>query len=111
MSLQAGVGDMQKELDLVWEHLLPAMGGGALPENRPAELTLRECCESLSLPPVAGSREVPDGVLGRDVCFAVNPRGVRFARLDRADGGLKLAFGWGDGSPVRRESTRRATRR
>ncbi|MBQ3345185.1 MAG: serine hydrolase [Kiritimatiellae bacterium] len=92
VSLQAGVGDMQKELDLVWEHLMPAMGGGVLPENRPAEQTLRECCESLSLPPVAGAREVPDGVLGRDIGFAVNPRGVRFARLDRADGGLTLAF-------------------
>ena len=92
VSLQAGVADMQKELDLVWEHLMPAMCDGALPENRLAEQILRECCETLALPPVAGALDVPEGMLGRDVAFAVNPRGVRSARLDRADGGLRLSF-------------------
>ncbi|MBO7684183.1 MAG: serine hydrolase, partial [Kiritimatiellae bacterium] len=92
VSLQAGVGDMQRELDLVWEHLMPAMCDAELPENRLAEQTLRECCASLALPPVQGSADVPEGVLGREVRFAVNPRGVRSVRLDRAGGGLIMSF-------------------
>ena len=92
VSLHAGLGDMQKELDLVWEHLLPAMGE-ALPENPSAAKTLRECCASLALPPLAGTNgDVPDGILGQTVAMSVNPRGVKSVRLDRVDGDLKLAF-------------------
>ena len=92
VSIHAGLGDMQKELNLVWEHLLPAMGN-ALPENPTAAKTLRECCASLTLPPLSGAKDdVPEGALGRMVAISVNPRGVRAVRLDRADGGLRLSF-------------------
>ncbi|MBR2837676.1 MAG: serine hydrolase [Kiritimatiellae bacterium] len=92
VSIHAGLANMQKELDLVWEHLLPAMGD-PLPENPAAAKTLRECCASLALPPLSGTGgDVPGGVLGQTVAVSVNPRGVKSLRLDRADGGLRLAF-------------------
>ena len=92
VSIQAGLGNMQKELNLVWEHLLPAMGN-TLPENPAAVKTLRECCASLALPPLPGANDgVSDGFIGRTVPISVNPRGVRSVRLDRADGGLRLAL-------------------
>ena len=91
VSIHAGQSDMQKELNLVWDHLLPAMGD-ALPENPAAVRTLRECCAALKLPPLVGAADVPDAALGRTVSLGLNPRGVRSVRLDRADNGLKLAF-------------------
>ena len=36
VSIHAGVKDMQKEIDLVWDHLLPAMGDAALPADESA---------------------------------------------------------------------------
>lgn len=91
VSVHAGQSDMQKEMNLVWEHLLPAMGD-VLPENPSAVRALRERCASLALPPLSGAENPPDGVLGRNVAISVNPRGVRSVRLDRAADGLKLMF-------------------
>ncbi len=50
VSVNAGLGDMQKELDLIWEHLLSAFGIGALSEDEAALAALRTKCAALSLP-------------------------------------------------------------
>lgn len=51
VAMTALTGDMQAELNLVWEHLLPAMQKDALPENPAEEAKLRERSQSLSLKP------------------------------------------------------------
>ena len=48
----AGVENMQAVLDLVWKHLLPAMGPDALPEQADKSAALRQRMNGLALPPV-----------------------------------------------------------
>ncbi|KAA2245757.1 serine hydrolase [Chitinophaga agrisoli] len=47
--------DMQKSLNIIWEHLLPALQDGSLPEDARAASTLKKTLSSLSLPVVKGS--------------------------------------------------------
>jgi CubicO group peptidase (beta-lactamase class C family) len=49
--MTADTGDMQKELNQVWEHLLPALGDEALPENPEAQKKLAERCADLTVKP------------------------------------------------------------
>jgi hypothetical protein len=54
LALTGGLGDMQKPLDLVWKHLLPAMKPQALPQDRAGEKALRERLAGLGLAPAPG---------------------------------------------------------
>jgi len=51
--------DMQGELNLVWQYLLPAMHPTALPENQQADAALQQHLEALSLPPLPASTASP----------------------------------------------------
>jgi hypothetical protein len=55
--------DMQGQLDLVWEHLLPAMKEGALPADRASQARLQQALASLALPMPKGQSTSP--VVGR----------------------------------------------
>ena len=55
VSIHAGLGDMQKELDVIWDYLLPAFGPRTLPVDSAAVSKLRARCASLRLAPLAGS--------------------------------------------------------
>ena len=50
VSVNAGLGDMQHELNLIWRHLLPAFGADALPEDEVARERLSKKCATLALP-------------------------------------------------------------
>ena len=50
VSVNAGLGDMQRELNLIWQHLLPAFGASALPESESARVRLAAKCAALALP-------------------------------------------------------------
>lgn len=50
VSVNAGLGDMQRELDLIWRHLFPAFGANALPENKVVQERLSKKCSTLALP-------------------------------------------------------------
>ena len=50
VSVNAGLGNMQRELDLIWKHLLPAFGPSVLEEDAAALSALRTKCSSLALP-------------------------------------------------------------
>ena len=89
VALHAGLDGMQKELDLVWDYLLPNMGD-ALPEDPVSVRTLRQYCSSLAVPPPEGSGKVPDALIGKKVEFAKNLRGFKSVTLAREDGGLRL---------------------
>jgi CubicO group peptidase (beta-lactamase class C family) len=51
LAITSESSNMQGELDLVWEHLLPAMKQGALPKNRSAHERLEARLRSLELAP------------------------------------------------------------
>jgi CubicO group peptidase (beta-lactamase class C family) len=55
--------DMQGQLDLVWEHLLPAIKASPLPADRSAEARLQQTLASLALPMPKGRSTSP--VAGR----------------------------------------------
>lgn len=51
VAITANVTDMQAVLNLVWKHLLPAMGDRPLPEDREARETLTQKLSSLAIQP------------------------------------------------------------
>jgi CubicO group peptidase (beta-lactamase class C family) len=50
---------MQGELDLIWEHILPAIHSQPLPANPALQAQLKQTLGSLSLPPAQGSLSSP----------------------------------------------------
>lgn len=59
VAMTAGAKNMQAVLDLVWEHLLPAIGPAPLPENPQAQAALDQKLASLTLLPVQGQALSP----------------------------------------------------
>ena len=85
VAITAETSDMQGELELVWEHLLPAMSERPLPADRQSESQLRQALSSLTLTPPKGQGSSPT---------AAKISGKTF-KLDRNDLGLQsvsLAF-------------------
>jgi CubicO group peptidase (beta-lactamase class C family) len=62
VSVNAGLGDMQRELDLIWTHLLPAFGAVRLEEDPAALSELRAKCASLALPMEDPNKAVFEGM-------------------------------------------------
>ena len=50
VSVSAGLGDMQKELNLIWEHLLPAFKDAPVEADETGLASLRKKCANLALP-------------------------------------------------------------
>jgi CubicO group peptidase (beta-lactamase class C family) len=59
LAITSGVGNMQAVLDLVWEHLLPAMGPMSLPPDNAAQGELEQKLNSLALLPAQGDTSSP----------------------------------------------------
>ena len=93
VSIHAGVKDMQKELNLVWDYLLPAMQSGVLPPDEAAANALAAQCESLAIPPIAGASKGGPSFEGRCFRLAENKRGFTSVRLDRTAAGWDCAMG------------------
>jgi CubicO group peptidase (beta-lactamase class C family) len=71
--------DMQDEINLVWDYLLPAMQDGDLPENAAAEARLHERLTALALPlPQSAATPSPEvAVHGNTYTVTPNERGIR----------------------------------
>jgi CubicO group peptidase (beta-lactamase class C family) len=54
LAITSGVPDMQAVMDLVWKHLLPAMGPEPLAPNAEADAKLAARLRDLAIPPQAG---------------------------------------------------------
>ena len=61
VSVHAGLGDMQRELDLIWNYLLPAFGPAPLPEDPAAAAALKDACAALRLPLEGNGKDVFEG--------------------------------------------------
>nr|HRD06817.1 hypothetical protein [Saprospiraceae bacterium] len=82
--LTAAAANTQKELDLVWKHLVPAMYDKALPENKQALSGLNNRIEGLSAPrPVQMAPDMAKKISGKTIQVAQNEVGIT---------GLKIHF-------------------
>ena len=97
----AGMTDMQRELDTIWEWLLPAFSDAPLPENPAGVAKLREAenGQSFDLGPAGEPCGAlpPDRAPERFVC-APNPLGLAEIALSQDAGGVSLEFVFGDGA-------------
>jgi len=92
LAITSGLGDMQPPLNLVWEHLLPAMQPTPLPEDRVAQAALEHKLAPLALPQQQGRRTSPLAaeVSGRTYIFEKNEQDVDTITLDVDNGGSTL---------------------
>ena len=79
LALTSETSNMQGELNLVWEHLLPAMKPGVLPAETARQRQLKERLSSLALPLPAGqvSSPVANRISGRPLELKSNEAGVQ----------------------------------
>ncbi len=79
IAITSETSDMQGELDLVYEHLLPAMKDKALPPNADSAALLRRKCSGLALQPRASqpAAETCARVSGKRFRIDANPMNVR----------------------------------
>lgn len=82
VSIHASLGDMGKELDLIWRHLLAAMKDSALPEDPAAAAKLAGRCAALTLKTPGASAAGIGKFFGR-YSFADNRRGLKSMELSR----------------------------
>ena len=84
VSVHAGLGDMQKELDLIWDNLLPAMKDAPLPEDPAAQKKLADRLAKLAIKPLNGSKLAaanPEKI-DRTFEFEDNARGFKSVRFE-----------------------------
>ena len=88
ISLNAAEGNTQKELDLVWKHLVPAFGDRPLPDDAALQRRLADTCAKLAIPAPKGT-----GLVG-----AALPAACTFGGSNLMPGGKgtfeKSATGW-----------------
>jgi hypothetical protein len=94
LAITSGVGNMQAVLNLVWEHLLPAMQDAPLPDDGAAREALSRKLGQLGLAPQQGRRSSPMAaqVSGRTYRFEKNDQDVDAITLDFDAAGGQLTI-------------------
>jgi hypothetical protein len=69
IAIQANLSDMQQEIDIVWDYLLPAISNKSLPENKAAEAAMRQKLASLSIEPLKGTGSNLQSSLGQETMY------------------------------------------
>jgi CubicO group peptidase (beta-lactamase class C family) len=83
LAITSETSSMQGELDLVWEHLLPAMKETTMPAATPAQAHLKETTHGLLLPPPTGHADsaVAARISGKSFRINSNEAGVQSVSL------------------------------
>lgn len=84
VAITAGTSDLQGVLNLVWDHLFPAMQPGSLPDNEQAGSHLQETLASPTLPHPEGSA-TPSGAaswMGQEFHFPANEQQLDSIKLE-----------------------------
>lgn len=81
VSVNAGLGDMQKEINLVKEHILDHLKTSPLPEDPEAQSELKRKIAGLEIAPVKGNLKGIEKFVGGEVLFEKNGRGIAGAKL------------------------------
>lgn len=80
IAIQAETPDMQEEINLVWQYLLPSMHPGSLPADPGADIRLKKQLAALALPPAPPSNvppppDPPSAIYsGRTFTLSPNPK-------------------------------------
>lgn len=84
--------NMQGELDLVWEHLLPAIQSTPLPAAPESQTELQKALAGLQLPPPKATKTNADGesVAGKSYHLAANGLELEQVRFEFAPDGITL---------------------
>jgi len=84
VAITSGVRNMQSVMDLVWNKLLPAMSGGALPDDAAAQRALRAKLAALQVAMPSGRRTtaLTARISRRWYELPANDRGIRAISLD-----------------------------
>ena len=105
VSIHAGLRDMQQEINLVWDHLLPAFGPKPLPEDAAAQQALAARCAALKLPVQTGSAAAP-ALPCANAAVSKNPLNVKSGTLEKAPQGWALVAA---ATPSRRATWNRSS--
>lgn len=94
VAVSAGLPDMQEELDVVWDTLLPALGDRAtLPPDPVAHDRLGNRLAALSLPTPRGASTSPRAVMGHAVTYRFDgTQGIARLELSAGDGRVEVAL-------------------
>ncbi len=94
VAITAETGDMQRELDLIWDHLLPAMKEQPLPRDRQSEARLQQVLTSLMLAPPTGqsSSSTAPGISGKTFRLSGNDLGLESVSFVFSSQGCRLTF-------------------
>ena len=103
LAITSCVADMQAVLNVVWQHLLPALGPAPLPENpasAAAQARLAAKLSSLSLTPPQGQALTPAGAAISGKTFLLEPNAMQIEAIGFDFGAkgsaLKLRFAGGE---------------
>ena len=86
VSAHAGLGDFPKELDLIWDNLLPVLKDAPLAENPSAQKQLADRLAKLAIKPVEFAR-ARKWTTPFEFSLRENARGFKSVRFDPKDGG------------------------
>lgn len=94
LAITGGLDDMQAVLNLVWEHLLPAMQPSPLPANAAAHEELKQRLAQLAFVPPAGAAASPvaASVSGKTFQIDANPDGFQSIAFDFAETGCTVTL-------------------
>jgi CubicO group peptidase (beta-lactamase class C family) len=89
VAITSGTSDLQGVLNLVWQHLLPALQAGPLPPDAAGQDALAKKLGALSLAPQAGRPASPlaKRLAGRRFVFPANDEKAEWVALDLAKDG------------------------
>jgi len=100
VAITGGMADMQPVLNLIWTHLLPALGPASLPEDSAAHAELDRKLASLALLPAQGQASSPlaEKVSGKRYTFAAKRSPLKAIAFDFAgdEAICALRDGWGE---------------
>ncbi len=80
VAITANVNDMQKEINFVWDYLLPAFHTGKLPANETAEKALHDKLASWTLP-LPGKTSSPESARISGKTYTINANDVQLEKV------------------------------
>lgn len=94
VAITAGLSDMQKPMNLIWDILLPAMNAAALPDDTAAQAALAQKLNHLHIAPVAGSAYSPiaESLNGQRYVFEPNPMSIESVSFAFSGGGCTVTI-------------------
>ena len=90
VSVHAGLGDMQKEVNLIWDHLLPGMNRAALPEDPAAQAALKTKLASLVIPVIPAADATGAFLPAVGKAEKTGPFDFKAPRVEKTDEGWAL---------------------